>query len=34
MTTTCDEPITLGDLLQWVALIALIIIAWLWPESK
>jgi hypothetical protein len=34
MTTTCDEPITLGDLLQWVALIALIIIAWIWPEQK
>jgi len=34
MTTTCDEPLTLGDLLQWVALIISIIIAWLWPDPK
>lgn len=34
MTITCDEPITLGDLIQWAALILAIIIAWLWPEQK
>lgn len=34
MTTTCDEPITLGDLIQWGSLAIAIIIAWLWPEPK
>jgi hypothetical protein len=34
MTTTCHEPITLGDLTQWVALLIAIIIAWLWPDPE